>query len=54
MAMDALKQVIDGDDAQQLYELLQQKGPIDALIDKLYDGLRGRSCLHRYRVTQVV
>ena len=49
----ALKQAIDEDDAQQLYEVLQQhakRGRTDVIIDKLYDGLRGRSCLHRYRV----
>ncbi len=47
-----LKQAIDKDDAQQLYEVLQQHakmGRIDLIIDKIYDGLSGRSCLHRYR-----
>ncbi len=48
----ALKTAIDKDDAQQLYEVLQQhakRGRIDAIIDNLYDGFKGRSCLHRYR-----
>ncbi len=49
---EAVKQAIDEDDAQQLYEVLQQHakmGRIDLIIDKLYDGLRGRTCLHRYQ-----
>ena len=48
----AVKQAIEEDDAQQLYEVLQQHakmGRIHLTVDKLYDGLRGRSCLHRYR-----
>jgi hypothetical protein len=47
----AVKQAIDEDDAQQLYEVLQQHakvGRIDLIIDKLYDGFKGCSCLHRY------
>jgi hypothetical protein len=47
----AVKQAIDEDDAQLLYAALQQHakmGRTDLIIDKLYDGLRGRSCLHRY------
>ena len=47
----AVKQAIDADDAQQLYEVLQQHakgGRIDLIIDKVYDGFRGRTCLHRY------
>ena len=45
-----LKQAIERDDAQELYEVLQQHakmGCIDLIIDKLYDGFSGRSCLHR-------
>jgi hypothetical protein len=48
---EAVKQAIDKDDAQLLYEVLQQHakmGRIDLIIDNLYDGLRGRSCLHWY------
>ena len=48
----ALKTAIDKDDAQQLYEVLQQhakRGRIDLIIDNLYDWFRGRTCLHRYR-----
>jgi Tfp pilus assembly pilus retraction ATPase PilT len=47
----AVKQAINEDDAQQLYEVLQQhakRGRIDVIIDKLYEGFLGRSCLHRY------
>jgi hypothetical protein len=49
----AVKKVIDEDDAQQLYEVLQQHAKmgrieLESIIDKLYDGLRGLSCLHRY------
>ncbi len=47
----AVKQAIDEDDAQLLYEVLQQHakmGRIDLIIDNLYDGLSGCSCLHRY------
>ena len=47
---NAVKQAIDEDDAQLLYEFLQQHakmGRIDFIIDKLYDGFSGRSCLHR-------
>ena len=50
--MTAVKQAIDEDDAQQLSEVLQQNakmGGIESIIDNLYDGFRGRSCLHRYR-----
>ncbi len=49
-----LKKAIDEDDAQQLYEFLQKdarRGCIDVIIDKLYDGLSGCCCLHRYRDT---
>ena len=49
---EAVKQAIDKDDAQQLYEVLQQHaktGGIDSIVDKLYDGFKGKSCLHRYR-----
>jgi hypothetical protein len=49
---EAVKQAIDKDDAQELYEVLQQHakgGRTDTIIDKLYDGFKGRSCLHRYR-----
>ena len=49
---EALKQAIDEDDAQQLYEVLQQHakgGRTDVILDNLYNELRGRSCLHRYR-----
>jgi ankyrin repeat protein len=48
----AVKQAIEDDDAQQLCEVLQQhakRGRIDLIIDNLYDGFKGRSCLHRYR-----
>ncbi len=50
----AMKQAIDEDDAQQLYEVLQQHAKmgrieLESIIDKVYDGLRGRSCLDRYR-----
>ena len=48
----AVKQAIDDDDAHQLYEVLQQHakmGRIDLIIDKVYDGFKGCSCLHRYR-----
>jgi ankyrin repeat protein len=48
---EALNKAIDEDDAQQLYEALQQHpkwGRID-VIDNLYDGFTGRSCLHWYR-----
>ncbi len=47
----AVKQAIDADDAQQLYEVLLQnakRGRIDLVIDKVYDCFRGRTCLHRY------
>jgi hypothetical protein len=47
----AVKQAIDKDDAQQLYEVLRQNaktGRIDVIIDKLYERFLGRSCLHRY------
>ncbi len=47
----AVKQAIDKDDAQQLYEVLRQNakwGRIDSIIDNLYDWFRGCSCLHRY------
>jgi ankyrin repeat protein len=48
----AASQAIDKDDAQELYEVLQQHakmGRLDLIIDKLYDGFKGCSCLHRYR-----
>ena len=48
----AVKQAIEDDDAQQLCEVLQQhakRGRVDLIIDSLYDGFKGRSCLHRYR-----
>jgi ankyrin repeat protein len=47
----AVKQAMNEDDAQQLYEVLQQHakmGRIDLIIDNLYEGFKGRSCLHRY------
>jgi ankyrin repeat protein len=49
---EALNKAIDEDDAQQLYEASQQhakRGRIDLIIDKLYDGFKGHTCLHRYR-----
>jgi signal recognition particle protein len=52
VARTAASRAIDKDDAQQLYEALQQHakgGRIDLIIDKPYDGFKGRSCLHRYR-----
>jgi hypothetical protein len=47
----ALKTAIEKDDAQQLYEVLQQHaaGGIDSIVDRVYDGFTGNSCLHRYR-----
>ncbi len=48
---EALKKAIDEDDAQQLYEVLQQHAEmdrIDLIIENLYDGFKGRSCLHMY------
>ncbi len=51
MEGEALKEAIDKDDEQQLYQVLQQHAEmdcIDLIINKLYDGLKGRSCLHRY------
>ena len=54
---EALKQAIDEDDAQQLYEVLQQHakgGRTDVILDNLYDKLRGRSRLHRYPRNKVV
>jgi hypothetical protein len=52
VARTAASQAIDKDDAQELYEVLQEHakgGRIDPIIDKLYDGFKGRSCLDRYR-----
>ena len=54
---EALKHAIDKDDSQQLYEVLQQnakQGRIDVILDNLYNELRDRSCLHRYRRNKVV
>ncbi len=51
MEGEALKEAIDKDDEQQLYKVLQQHAEmdcIDLIINNLYDGLKGRSCLHRY------
>ncbi len=47
----SVKQAIDEDDAQELYEVLQQHaaGGIDSIVDRVYDGFKGNSCLHRYR-----
>ncbi len=50
---EALNKAIDEDDAQQLYEILQKHakmGRIHLNIDDLYDGFKGCSCLHRYRL----
>jgi hypothetical protein len=52
-----VKQAIDADDAQQLYEVLLQnakRGRIDLVIDNVYDGFRGRTCLHRYHRHKLV
>ncbi len=48
-----LKQAIEEDGAQRLYEILQQHAKmcrmeLELIINKLYDGLGGCSCLHRY------
>ena len=48
--MTTVKQAIGEDDAQKLYEVLQQNakmGGIESIIDNLYDGFCGRSFLHR-------
>ncbi len=48
----ALKQAIEKDDPERLYEVLQHHAEmdrIDLIIDNLYDGFKGCSCLHRYR-----
>ena len=52
-ALDDLKQAMDHDDAPQIETLLRthSKWPdrIYLFVDRVYDGLRGRTLLHRFR-----
>lgn len=51
--IDDLKRAIAEDDCHQLEALLKSEhlsrrpDRVDLIIDKAFDGLRGRSCLHR-------
>jgi len=56
--IDTMKRVIDDDDDQQLETLLEQlikrPGRMDLVIDKLYEGFHGRSCLHRLYTSTMI
>ena len=56
--IDTVKRAIDDDDDQQLETLLEQlikrPGRMDLVIDKLYEGFHGRSCLHRLYTSTMI
>jgi len=56
--IDTVKRAIDDDDDQQLETLLEQltkrPGRMDLVIDKLFEGFHGHSCLHRFHTSTMI